>query len=366
MLCTICGSESSGVGRALGICPVCIRGGREESRRWIEAVHSKSRARFHLPVKPPTSPHGMSCNLCFHSCRMRETELGYCAVRRGNAASLRHDGRSRARVSYYLDPLPTNCVADWVCPGGTGAGYPQYAHVEGPEVGFYNLAVFYQACNFNCLYCQNWTGYKRAHESEQKWLTVEDLAGAVHDLTSCICFFGGDPAPQLPFSLRVCERILEQRPEGIFRVCWETNGSMHPAWLKRMFALSARSGGCIKVDLKAWDPDIHRALCGHDNRQVLENFSRVASWVDQRPDPPPLVASTLLVPGYVDEDEVRNLAKFLAGLNPNIPYSLLAFSPQFLMDDLPATSRLQAEKSLQAAQSAGLRRIHVGNLHLLH
>jgi len=47
-------------------------------------------------------------------------------------------------------------VADWVCAGGTGAGYPQFAHRAGPEYGHKNLAVFYQACSFDCLFCHNW------------------------------------------------------------------------------------------------------------------------------------------------------------------------------------------------------------------
>jgi pyruvate formate lyase activating enzyme len=307
----------------------------------------------------------MLCNLCFHQCRMGEGETGYCTVRRGSKESLRHDGRTRARVSYYYDPLPTNCVADWVCAGGTGAGYPRYAHANGPEVGFHNLAVFFEACNFNCLYCQNWRGFKQAHSFEGKWLSVQDLVCAADERSSCICFFGGDPTPQLPYALRVSERISERRPGNIFRVCWETNGSVHPAWLRRMVELSLESGGCIKVDLKAWTSETHRALCGFDNRHVLENFSKLATWMDHRPEPPLVLASTLLVPGYVNEDEVRGLAAFIARLNPYIPYSLLAFAPQFMMDDFPTTSRAQAEACLEAARGAGLRRVRVGNPHLL-
>ncbi|HOV86300.1 MAG TPA: radical SAM protein, partial [Syntrophobacteraceae bacterium] len=81
--------------------------------------------------------------------------------------------------------------------------------------------------------------------------------------------------------------------------------------------------------------------------------------------PPFLVASTLLVPGYVGEDEVRGIASFIAELDPDIPYTLLAFAPQFRMNDFPTTSRDHAESCLEAARSAGLRRIRIGNTHLL-
>ena len=45
-----------------------------------------------------------------------------------------------------------------------------------------------------------------------------------------------------------------------------------------MVRLSLESGGCIKVDLKAWDPCLHQALCGADNRQVLANFALLADY----------------------------------------------------------------------------------------
>ena len=52
------------------------------------------------------------------------------------------------------------------------------------------------------------------------------------------------------------------------------------------------------------------------------------------PVPPLLIASTLLVPGYVNENEVGGIARFIASINPDIPYSLLAYCPHFYMSDL--------------------------------
>ena len=78
-----------------------------------------------------------------------------------------------------------------------------------------------------------------------------------------------------------------------------------------------------------------------------------------------LIASTLLIPGYVDIYEVQQLAEFIAGLSPLIPYSLLAFHPQFYMDDLPTTSRSHAQKAKQVAEKAGLKNVRIGNIHLL-
>jgi len=319
---------------------------------------------FGLPTRPPANPEGTLCNLCSLDCRPGKNQKGYCGVRNGCGSSLRNDGRSRARVSFYYDPLPTNCVADWVCPGGTGAGYPRFSHDSGPEVGFYNLSVFFEACNFNCLYCQNWN-FRKKNLSPSPWVTVGELEKAVNVNTSCISFFGGDPGPQLPFALRLSRAVRKKHGERILRICWETNCSMHPRWLKQMAMLSMESGGCVKVDLKAWNPGTHLALCGWDNKRVLENFERLADWASKRSIPPLLVASTPLVPGYIDEDEIWGLASFIARINPDIPYALLAFAPQFIMDDSPTTTAEQARACLEAAKRAGLRHVRLGNEHLL-
>ena len=140
---------------------------------------------------------------------------------------------------------------------------------------------------------------------------------------------------------------------------------MNPRLLEKMMNVSLESGGCVKFDLKAMDRNIHRALCGVDNRRTLENFAAAARRIHERPQPPPVIASTLLVPGYIDADEVGAIAAFIAQLDPEIPYALLGFHGDFLMRDMPPTSRQQAQDCLAAAQAAGLKRVRIGNPHLL-
>src|SRR3972149_10519475 len=127
----------------------------------------------------------------------------------------------------------------------------------------------------------------------------------------------------------------EKKKDAILRFCWETNGSMQERLLDELVNLAIESGGCIKFDLKAWDENLHIALTGVTNKRTMENFLKVGEKIRRRPIPPLLIASTLLVPGYVDEEEVKSLAHFIASINPDIPYSLLAFHPHFYMSDLP-------------------------------
>jgi pyruvate formate lyase activating enzyme len=254
-------------------------------------------------------------------------------------------------------------VADWVCPGGTGAGYPSYAYRSGPEFGFKNLAVFYHGCTFDCLFCQNWTHRERVWDRNR--VGLEELAEAVDTQTSCICYFGGDPTPQLPHAISASKKALERAGGRILRICWETNGSMATGLLEEMVSLSFSSGGCIKFDIKAWSESLHIALCGVSNEKTKENFESVAKRFSGRQEPPLLIASTLLVPGYIDEKEVRGISKWIASLDPEIPYALLAFYPQFFFHDLRTTPRSLAIRCKEVAKEEGLRRVRIGNLHLL-
>ena len=225
--------------------------------------------------------------------------------------------------------------------------------------GHRNLAVFYGACSFNCLFCQNW--HFRSLSPPHDVLSAQQLADAADARTFCVCYFGGDPTPQMPHAL-AASRILAGR--GV-RICWETNGSMNPRLLDRAVKLSLESGGCVKFDLKAFDENLHRALTGVTNQRTLENFARAARLAPRRPDSPLVIASTLLVPGYVDVEELRTIAVFIASISPDIPYALLAFHPNFYLHDLPRTSVRHAEEAKKAARAEGLTNVRVGNRHLL-
>ncbi len=360
--CKKCGRVSEGIAKVLSLCSQCIRKANSQSLTEIGEIHALSRERFGLPDYPPSASGGIQCKLCQNKCKIPAGNRGYCGVRKNKDGNLMGGTAEAAVVSWYYDPLPTNCVADWVCAAG-GVGYPKWAYRPKTEQGYLNLAVFYQACTFNCLFCQNWHYRERSLSNQTH--TAAELAESVTPSTSCICFFGGDPTCQLPHALAASKLARRQNKKRILRICWETNGSMNPQLLDKMMGLSLESGGCVKFDLKAMDKNIHLALCGVDNSRTFENFAAAARRIPERPEPPPLIASTLLVPGYIDAKEVRAIASFIAEQDPNIPYALLGFHGDFLMTDLPATSWKQAETCLEAAREAGLKRVRLGNIHIL-
>jgi pyruvate formate lyase activating enzyme len=362
-VCELCGTSSRNISKELGVCLKCLRERPGDALPIAMTAHAKSRAAFGLPEKPPKDPQGIPCKICVHECRIPESGMGYCGLRRNEGKKLTGVSPDEGKLSWYHDPLPTNCVGDWVCPGGTGAGYPEYAYCPGPEHGYKNLAVFFHACSFNCLFCQNW--HFREETLTARKRNVKELVDDVDKETACICHFGGDPTPQLPFAIRASRLALEQKRNRILRICWETNGSMHPGLLDQMTELALSSGGCIKFDLKAWDDNLHIALTGNTNKRTLENFARAGEKIGLRPVPPLLIANTLLVPGYIDEAEIRRIARFVASIDPDIPYSLLAFHPHFYMSDMPLTEKVLAMRCLEAAREAGLENVRIGNVHLL-
>ena len=351
------------ISRELGLCLDCIRCCPEEALEIAFGVHWRIRDGWGLPEEVPRHPEGIACDLCVNRCQIEEGRWGYCGLRQNVQGKMEWVSATKGKLSWSHDPLPTNCVGDWVCPGGTGCGYPVYSYKNGAEYCYDNLAVFPHACKFHCLYCQNW--HSRHHTLDGKYVPVESLLGSVNKNIACICYFGGDPSPQLPYLLNASRMLRERNAGRILRICWETNGAMSKKLIEDVADLALVSGGCIKFDLKSWNENLHIALTGVTNRQTLENFERLAKWIPSRSEPPLLIASTLMVPGYIDAQEIGHIAEFIESLDPEIPYTLLAVHPDYKMTDLTPTSRNQARECLEAARQAGLRRVRVGNTHLL-
>jgi len=362
-ICSLFGTVSPLISEEIAVCVDCVRKNPENALPLAMKAHFKSRKAFGLPEKPPKNVDGISCNMCVNECVIPENGMGYCGLKKNEEGKIVGASSDRGKISWYHDPLPTNCVGDWVCPGGTGRGYPKYANTPGPERGYKNLAVFFHACTFNCLFCQNW--HFRRETLSTYTTPVSELVDDVDERTSCVCYFGGDPSAQLPFSVKASRLALENNKRRILRICWETNGAMSGGLLDDVTDIALESGGCIKFDLKAWDKGLHIALTGVTNERTLENFRRAGKRIQERKSPRLLIASTLLVPGYIDENEIRRIAKFIASVSPDIPYSLLAFHPHFYMSDMPLTRKALAYRYQTIAHEEGLKDVRIGNLHLL-
>jgi pyruvate formate lyase activating enzyme len=324
--CIIC--DNPRPSKTIPVCPSCAKSRAEIAEtlhKGLEIIGGSEKA---------------SCNLCSNQCRIEDE--GLCRIRfLKDGKIVSRSTTRRALLHAYKDPLPTNCCNAWFCKGSSMFGY--------------NLAVFYYGCNFDCLYCQNW---QHKHVNRAPPVTVDDMVRRAMDETvKCICHFGGSPEPQMGFALNFSRLALEKRSD--IMICWEWNGAGNTKLALEAAKLSSESGGTVKFDLKAWNEDLHVILTGRSNRPVHKNFEAIFEKY-----PEVLSVTTLLVPYYVDAEEVEGIASFMASLSPEIPYSLLIFHPDYRLRDLPITPRNQVLECYKVAKKH-LRNVNIGNIHLL-
>ena len=339
--CIQCGNGFSSA--SLTLCADCIR--EYPSKSNLYRLHAKYRETFELPPLVPEEGD-IECRFCANKCRPSISSKGYCGVRENKGSRIeRRAGKDTALAHAYLDPLPTNCCAEWFCRGSKERGY--------------NLAVFFYGCGFDCLFCQN-AEHKDVDRAPS--LSIDELVEkALSPRVRCVCFFGGSPEPQMDFAIKASSIIIRESGNKK-HICWEWNGSGNPRMVLKAAELSYISGGTVKFDLKAWNEKLHIALCGTDNKRTLENFKLIGE--EFRDSTDLLTATTLMVSYYVDKKEVNEIAGFISSISREIPYSLLAFHPDFVLDDLPPTPKSQANECYETAKKY-LRRVNIGNRYLL-
>ncbi|MEM2876096.1 MAG: radical SAM protein [Candidatus Bathyarchaeia archaeon] len=169
-----------------------------------------------------------------------------------------------------------------------------------------------------------------------------------------LSFTGGDLACQPEFYAEATKEI-----KSLGRNLWvlfETNGyGLTP----RNLDLFKDSGvDSFWLDIKAYDDGVHRRLTGASNKWVL----RLPSEVLERGFV--LEVSSLYIPGWVETDQIRSIAELLAQVDPEIPYAVIAFFPEYRMMDVPSPSLQQMVEAFVAARDAGLKNVKLGNLGL--
>lgn len=308
MECIFCGRKAPS--KLLGVCVECARS--ENSLILVDKIH------------PNPNRYVKSCKLCANECK----GIALCGK------------PLYGNLTYYEDPLPTNCCNSWFCRGSKLTGT--------------NLAVFYYGCNFDCVFCQNWSH----KDVNRNFVSLDELLKTVSNRrVKCICHFGGSPEPQLPFALKFSRKALDLRED--LMICWEWNGAGNSSLALKSAELSFKSNGTVKFDLKAWSESLHLLLTGRSSERVKRNFELIG-----RRFPEVLSATTLLVPYYVDEFEIEGIASFIASIDEKIPYSLLVFHPDYRLTDLPITPKEQVLNCYKTAKKH-LKNVNIGNLNLL-
>ena len=78
----------------------------------------------------------------------------------------------------------------------------------------------------------------------------------------------------------------------------------------------------VIFSIKAVTPALHRDYTGVDNRVILRHFAQISSSKSVS-----LHAETVLIPGYVDEEEILRIAAFIASVDRSVPFRIDAYLP---------------------------------------
>lgn len=272
------------------------------------------------------------CGLCPHHCRLSEGRVGLCRARK--AVDGRVQSLSYGKVtSLALDPIEKK---------------PLVRFHPGSSV----LSVGSFGCNLSCLFCQNASiaqvGIERVVCED---LAPEELVGRACDLRSigCIGIAYTYNEPLVGFEyVKDCSTLAHEA--GLLNVL-VSNGMVEREPLAELCGLI----DAANIDLKGFSQDSYSRLRG-DLSAVMRTIEALA-----RDGACHLEVTTLVVPGLNDcVDEIREAARWLASLDPNITYHLTRFFPRYRMADERPTSLAVLQKLAEAA-SEYLNDVVLGN-----
>ena len=280
---------------------------------------------------------GVCCELCSHHCRIAPGQRGLCAVREnrdGILYSLVY-GQVAAEAA---DPVEKK---------------PLYHFLPGSRT--WSIAT--RGCNFRCRHCQNHTlsqvGPKEnpaaRQRSPQQVVAMAQAAGC-----ESISYTYSEPTIFFEFAEDCALLAREQGLKNIF----VSNGYMSAEAAERA-ADAGKWLDAANIDIKAFSGKFYRDICGAKLAPVLETVQRLHKlgvWLE---------ITTLIIPGLNDgAEELRGLAKFIAGISPDIPWHLSAFHPAYKLMDVPRTPVAALLRARDIGQSAGLRYVYLGNVQI--
>jgi len=205
------------------------------------------------------------------------------------------------------------------------------------------------------LNCQNWTisqypdngvrqrGYEDPKELARECVDRLNSLSAKMMGADRIFFSGGEPTVHLPYIEKVVEEAREIKPET--KINFDTNGYMTEESLRRILDFTTS----ITYDLKAYHDEVHLTLTGASSKPVLRNAKYIGREARDK-----LWEYRILVIPKMNEDEIKPLTEFIADIDPSLPVCLLAFRPNYALENHPGASRRLMEKCVGIARNSGL------------
>ncbi|MGC8735590.1 MAG: AmmeMemoRadiSam system radical SAM enzyme [Dissulfurimicrobium sp.] len=276
----------------------------------------------------------VKCELCNHFCQIKTGGRGICGVREnqdGRLVSLVY-GRL---VSTNLDPIEKKPLFNFL-PGSTS----------------YSISTV--GCNFRCLHCQNWqiSQYPRMNKGKiigDDYTPDEVVEAAVLNGAKSISYTYVEPTIFYEFAYD-CAVIAKKK--GIRNV-FVSNGFMAPDVTRHLVPVL----DAINIDIKGFTERFYREVCKAKLKPVLDNvklFHELGAWVE---------VTTLIIPGLNDSpEELRDIARFIKGVSPAMPWHVTAFYPTYMMMDKPPTPISSLRLARRIGLEEGLKYVYEGNI----
>jgi pyruvate formate lyase activating enzyme len=276
----------------------------------------------------------VECYLCNHHCRIADGEFGVCGMRENRLGKL-YTHAYGDLIAAHVDPIEKK---------------PLYHFMPGTN----SFSIATMGCNFKCSFCQNWQisqiskrdggsveGYRMRPE--------EVVQSALDHRCRSISYTYTEPTIFFEYA---CEISRLARHAGLANV-FVTNGYMTTEALE----VIAPYLDAANVDLKSFRDEFYRKTCRGRLEPVLESIrfmKKLGIWIE---------VTTLIVPGTNDTDEeLGNIARFLAEVDPDIPWHLSRFHPDYRMQEIGATPLELLKGACSIGKKAGLRYIYLGNV----
>ena len=71
---------------------------------------------------------------------------------------------------------------------------------------------------------------------------------------------------------------------------------------------------------------------------------------------------SLLIPGWVEADQIELIAGILNEVDPELPFTILAFFPEYQLKDASPPTVSQMLEAYEKARDAGLVNVRLGNI----
>lgn len=272
------------------------------------------------------------CRLCPRECSLAPGQRGLCFVRAADEDGiiLTTYGRSSG---FCIDPMEKK---------------PLNHFLPGSAILSFGTA----GCNLTCKFCQNWDISKaRDFDRLNSIAMPQDIAKAARANNCQVAFTYNDPVIFLEYAVDTAKACHEL---GV-RTVAVTAGYIQKEPREEFFAHM----DAANIDLKSFNPDFYRRLCGAELAPVLETLCYVKKeskcWLE---------ITTLLIPGENDSpEEIQALSEWIAReLGEDTPLHLSAFHPAWKMPDRPRTPPETLLRARKIAREAGLYYVYTGNI----